>query len=75
MANLLPCPFCGEAARMFDRFDADDIQWVGVCCTNRDCRAEVPGKWFTRGNDCPQLRQEVIRRGPTSSPSQVTQPK
>lgn len=49
--TLLPCPFCGWAARR----TSSDI-WEGeecVCCNNENCRAEVRDLWMVA--DCAEL--------------------
>jgi hypothetical protein len=71
VADILPCPFCGSTARMVFEHDADGISWIKVRCDAQSCHAEIPGKWHTPGNDCPQLYQEVRdmwNRRPDSSP-------
>lgn len=67
---LLPCPFCGSAAKMFNSgvmaSDHHEEQWC-VSCSSEDCNTFTLGvhdtrfqaieKWNTRANAC---RVEVV---------------
>lgn len=59
--TLLPCPFCGDAARPA-LVQAGGIEWAQVECVNRDCcavgptpasKAEAITAWNTRANQTP----------------------
>jgi hypothetical protein len=54
---LLPCPCCGASAYVAREHDPDDIAWAYVRC--RGCGLRTRGKWYSAGNDCPQLYAEV----------------
>jgi hypothetical protein len=56
-AELKPCPFCGASAFMAREHDPDDIAWSYVRC--RGCGVSTRGKWYSAGNDCPLLYEEV----------------
>lgn len=47
--HVLPCPFCGGRACVFDYADGgvygDDFRWV-ACCENEDCRGSLPPKGY-----------------------------
>jgi hypothetical protein len=55
--ELLPCPFCAASAYVARERDPDDIAWGYVRC--RGCGVRTRGKWYSAGNDCPQLYAEI----------------
>lgn len=55
--KLEPCPMCGAGAYMAREHDPDDIAWAFIRC--QGCGVRTRGKWYSTGNDCPQLYAEV----------------
>jgi hypothetical protein len=43
--ELLPCPFCGHEAQMW-QYEVNGNYLKGACCSNEDCPLDNPGRSF-----------------------------
>lgn len=57
---ILPCPFCGGAARLHREADQDGFgTFLNVVCR---CGARTGQTYYSQGNDCPLIYQEARDR-------------